>query len=73
MEQQYFNEKQAAKYSGSTVYLLRRWRLSGGGFPFIKTGSGSIRYSKVDIDKYMEANTQRSVKTPSQENIVSGK
>lgn len=58
MEQQYFNEKQAAKYSGSTVYLLRRWRLNGGGFSFIKTESGSIRYSKADIDKYMAANTQ---------------
>jgi len=51
-------EKQAAEYSGFTVSALRKWRRLKKGFPFIKSNdTGFIRYSKTDIDRYMEANT----------------
>ncbi len=52
---EYLNEKETAKYMGVARITLKVWRSKKTGLPFIKTDTGLIRYSKRDIDKYMES------------------
>jgi predicted DNA-binding transcriptional regulator AlpA len=49
----FLTERQAAEYSGFSIHTLRQWRQRKTGFPWKKLRSGSIRYSKSKIDKYM--------------------
>lgn len=52
-DRDFLTERQAAEYSGFSIYTLRQWRQRKTGFPWKKLDSGSIRYSKSKIDKYM--------------------
>lgn len=54
MSSDFLTERQAAEYSGFSIYTLRQWRQRKTGFPWKKLESGSIRYSKIEIDKHMK-------------------
>lgn len=47
------NEKQTALYLGVSVSTLRRWRLVGSG-PVYRKLNGSVRYSPIDIQKFID-------------------
>jgi hypothetical protein len=49
----YFNEKEAAKFTGKALSTLRNDRNLRRGIPYSK--AGGIRYSKSDCIAYMEA------------------
>jgi hypothetical protein len=52
------NEKDAAKYLGCSVGLLRKWRLLGEGPAFCKLGR-LVRYSEADLTAFVQANRVR--------------
>jgi len=59
---EYLNEKDTAKYIGVARITLKVWRSKKLGLPFFKTDTGLIRYSKIDIDRYMESHKVVNVK-----------
>ena len=46
---QLVTEKEAAKFLGYSVRALQNWRLRGGGPPFVKVSSRSVRYRRGDF------------------------
>jgi hypothetical protein len=52
------DEQQAGDYLGKPPGTLRQWRYLGQGPPFVHIGR-SVRYRKVDIDAWLEANVTR--------------
>ena len=59
--------KDAARYIAMSAAFLERDRCMGAKFPFmgakipfIKIGSRSIRYTRADLDAYIEAGRRRS-------------
>lgn len=57
MAQRYMSPLSAAKYLGVSIHLLQKWRTLGTGVPYTKLGdsfNAPIRYSVVDLDKYLE-------------------
>jgi len=54
----------AAAYLNTSRATLARWRVQGGGPPFIKMG-GRIRYDVADLDAWLES--RRRVSTSDRE------
>lgn len=54
---EYLTEDKAADHIGFSVSSLRKWRNDGSGPVYIKTGKkgGAVRYTKLDLDKFMES------------------
>lgn len=48
------NTKQAAQYLGVSAAFLERDRWAGARIPFIKLGSRSIRYRKLDLEEFVQ-------------------
>jgi predicted DNA-binding transcriptional regulator AlpA len=48
----------AASRLGLAVQTLARWRVEGGGPPFLKLG-GSVRYDLSDLDAWLDAQRRR--------------
>lgn len=61
----YLNEEQAAEHIGFSISTLRHWRNNNTGPDYIQAGGkgGTVKYTKHDLDKYMES---RKVKTSTQ-------
>ena len=55
------NERDAADYLNVSMRTLQGWRLKGGGPPYVKAGTKSIRYRRRDLaawaDAHIRANT----------------
>ena len=51
---EYINEKDVKRITGIALSTLRNNRFRGRGIPYIKVGR-SVRYSKEDVIKFMEA------------------
>lgn len=49
------NERDAAAFLCYTVRALQNWRVRGGGPKFIKVSSRSIRYTRRDLNEWIEA------------------
>jgi predicted DNA-binding transcriptional regulator AlpA len=54
MQKQYLNEKEVATLTGRSVHSIRKDRLVGKGFPYVKLGR-SIFYIEEDVHKTMAA------------------
>jgi len=52
---QLINEYEAAAYIGHSVRALRNWRVRGGGPRFVKISGRSVRYRRIDLDKWIES------------------
>jgi hypothetical protein len=48
------NEKEAAKYLGVSVGMMRKWRLFRQGPAYLKMGR-LVRYTPADLTKFVEA------------------
>ena len=58
------NQQQLATLLGLSERTLERWRSEQLGPPFIRlVGLGSVRYRKVDIDQWLEAQLVRPSRT----------
>jgi excisionase family DNA binding protein len=55
----YLTPLEAARYVRISVSTLAKWRVYGGGPPFIRIGR-VIRYSRGELDAYMAARIARS-------------
>lgn len=64
---QLIDEKEAAAFLGYTVRCLQNWRLRGGGPPFIKVSSRSVRYRRRELirwaDQLVRASTSEQPST----------
>lgn len=49
------NENQAADYLCYSIRALQNWRVRGGGPEFIKVSSRSIRYTRRDLQVWIDA------------------
>lgn len=49
------NEKVAAEFLGYTIRALQNWRVRGGGPPFVKVSSRSIRYRRRELIEWSES------------------
>ena len=52
---EYLTEKEVAQLTGIALSTLRNGRHLRKGFPYIRVGKKSIRYSLADIKTYMES------------------
>ena len=50
----YLDTRQAAELTGISTVTLERWRVDGGGPPYVKLGR-LVKYRRVDLDAFMEA------------------
>lgn len=59
------NERQAADYLCYSVRALQNWRVRGGGPQFVKVSGRSVRYTRRDLQMWIEerrvASTSASV------------
>jgi predicted DNA-binding transcriptional regulator AlpA len=55
LQNRLMNEREAAAYLCYTVRALQNWRVRGGGPKFIKVSSRSIRYTRHDLNEWIEA------------------
>jgi excisionase family DNA binding protein len=55
MQTHYIAEREAAAYVGLSVHTLRRWRSDGKGPKYCKIGARAIRYTRADLDEFMDA------------------
>lgn len=51
--------RQAAERLAIAGHTLARWRLEGGGPPYVKVGA-SVRYDAQDLDAFIESRKRRS-------------
>ncbi|MEM7172436.1 MAG: helix-turn-helix domain-containing protein [Pseudomonadota bacterium] len=54
------HENEAADFLGYSPRALQNWRLRGGGPPFIRVSSRSIRYSRRDLKAWVDSKRARS-------------
>lgn len=54
------NEHEAADYLGYSVRALQNWRHRGGGPPFIKVSSRTVRYRRRELDDWANARLVKS-------------
>lgn len=52
MSEQYFSTVDVASVTGISKSTLEKWRVAGGGIPYIKAGR-LIRYARSDVDAWM--------------------
>ena len=57
---QLVNEAEAARLLGMTVSFLQARRIRGGGPPFIRVGSRTVRYDVRDLDRWIEEHRRES-------------
>ena len=50
----WLTEKQVAALTGISCSLLQKQRFKGTGFPYVKVGTRLVRYSEVEVAKYMQ-------------------
>jgi hypothetical protein len=50
--------EKTAEYLAVTVATLAKWRVNGGGPPFLKLGS-RVRYDQKDIDRWIDGRRYR--------------
>jgi len=55
MEKTYLTPKEAAEHLGCSKSFLDAKRLTGGGPTYSRLGSRSVRYSRKDLDAWMES------------------
>lgn len=55
-----FGTREAARFIGKSAPTLRKWRLGRKYLPVYKIG-GSIRYRKVDLEKFIESGLELPV------------
>jgi predicted DNA-binding transcriptional regulator AlpA len=53
------NTRQAAERCGLSARTLEKYRITGGGPPFIRLG-GAVRYQLEDLDAWIASNRRRS-------------
>jgi hypothetical protein len=53
-QQQLLCDKDVAKALNISVSTMRRWRMTGGGVPFLKIG-GAVRYSPESLRDYLKS------------------
>jgi predicted site-specific integrase-resolvase len=58
-DRELFDPTDAANYLGLAVQTLSRWRVEGGGPPFLKLGS-RIRYMRSDLEAFCNARKRKS-------------
>lgn len=58
-QRQLMTPQQAADYLGVAKHTLARWRVEGGGPPFLKLG-GPVRYDVSDLDTWIDARRRGS-------------
>lgn len=49
----YLDTRQASELTGISTVTLDRWRVEGGGPPYVKLGR-LVKYRRVDLDEFME-------------------
>ena len=54
------NEQEAAKFMNYSVRALQNWRVRGGGPPYIRISSRSIRYRRRDVIAWTEGRLERN-------------
>lgn len=59
MYRQLMTPLDTAKYFGVATQTLSRWRVEGGGPPFIRVG-GRIRYDLAELNGFLAAGGRRS-------------
>jgi len=52
------SERDAADYLSVSMRTLQGWRLKGGGPPYVKVGTKSIRYRRRDLATWTEAHVR---------------
>jgi predicted DNA-binding transcriptional regulator AlpA len=57
---QLVTEKEAARFLGYSVRALQNWRLRGGGPPYVKVSSRSVRYRRGDLRDWAFARLRTS-------------
>jgi len=55
MDNEFLTPRQLAKRLQVDERTVRRWRIEGGGPPFLKLG-GSIRYRNADVEAWINDN-----------------
>jgi predicted DNA-binding transcriptional regulator AlpA len=58
------DEREAASILCYSVRALQNWRHRGGGPDFVKVSARSIRYRRVDLDKWIDARTVSHTSQP---------
>lgn len=53
----YLTDRELAKKVGLSVQTLARWRIEGGGPPFVVFGPKAIRYRLADVEAWASART----------------
>lgn len=54
------NEEEAAEFLNVSVYFLRSRRVKGGGPPFLKLGTRTVRYDPDDLEGWLAERRHRS-------------
>lgn len=54
------NETDAADFLGYSVRALQNWRVRGGGPPYVRISSRSIRYRRRDLSAWAEGRLERN-------------
>lgn len=54
------NTREAAAYLHVSKAFLERDRWAGARIPFVRVGSRTVRYRRVDLDAYIEKRMRRS-------------
>ena len=62
-ERELFDPTDAANYLGLAVQTLSRWRVEGGGPPYLKLGS-RVRYDRADLDEWLDQRRRRTTAEP---------
>lgn len=60
MTQNLLTTKEAASYLGVSKAFLERDRWAGARIPFVRVGSRTVRYRRLDLDTYLESRIRRS-------------
>ena len=60
MQSSLLTTKEAAHYLCVSKAFLERDRWAGARIPFLKIGSRSVRYRKLDLDEYLDRQVRRS-------------
>ncbi len=53
----YLDEAAAARFLKISTRTLQRWRVDGGGPPFIRAGARRVLYDAAEIDRWAAART----------------
>ena len=60
MTAQLLTTKQAASYLSVSAAFLERDRWAGARIPFLKIGSRTVRYRRMDLDSYLNTRLRKS-------------